>query len=627
MAFQWTEELQYLFHEGRYFQAYEAFGAHPVKDGVRFCIWVPDVQAVAVVGDFNQWDLEKGWMQAIDQQNQIWEGFFPYAKAGDKYKYVIVTNEGRRVWKMDPYGRQAEAPPHTASIVSNYELMPSSKTSKLVKENRSGNRTQPMNIYEVHIGSWREGSATYAEMSKVLPAYLVENGYTHVELMPIMYHPFGGSWGYQITNFFSPAANWGTPEDLKNFVDACHQSGIGVIFDWVPGHFCQNEEGLISMNGHDLYESEEHPEWGTRRFNLRRPEVICFLISNAAFWFAYYDIDGIRVDGIASMLQPEKEYDTDAIHFFRTLNQMIFRRFPYAIVAAEDSTAFPKVTEPVYSGGLGFNYKWNMGWMNDTLRFFSRTPLEKRKHHHELTFSLVYAFHESFILPFSHDEVVHGKLTLLDRMKGEYNEKFAQLRVLYMYMMTHPGKKLNFMGNELAPFLEWRYYEGLEWKMLQYDQHRSYYRYVKAMNHFYLKEKALWELDHSWKGFRWIDADNASQSVFIYQRIAKKEDSYMLVLLNTGPYDHKDFRIGVPQNTSYRLTFASKDGTAGLKKTMKASPVPFHQQPYSIRVNLPAYTGIILKPIRKRRKKDDTNIRGIPTFTEKKGKKTDRRKN
>lgn len=627
MSFQWTNDLQYLFHEGRYFQAYEAFGAHPAEGGVRFCIWAPDVKAVSVVGDFNQWNEDEGWLEPINQRRQIWQGVFENARVGDKYKYMILTKDGKKLWKMDPYGRMAEAPPHTASIIADCTLLPMTKASKSVKEKRSGNRIQAMNIYEVHIGSWREECDSFLEMSKVLPTYLVEQGYTHLELMPVMYHPFGGSWGYQITNFFAPAAHWGTPRELRSLVDACHEAGVGVILDWVPGHFCQNEEGLIALNGQDLYESEEHPEWGTRRFDLKRPEVLSFLISNAAFWFAYFDIDGIRVDGIASMLQPQEEYEPDAISFFRTLNQMIFRRFPYAIVAAEDSTAFPKVTEPVYSGGLGFNYKWNMGWMNDTLRFFSRSPAEKRKHHHELTFSLVYAFHESFILPFSHDEVVHGKLTLLDRMPGEYNEKFAQLRVLYMYMMTHPGKKLNFMGNELAPFLEWRYYEGLEWKMLQYEHHRSYYRYVKAINRFYLREKSLWEQDHTWEGFHWIDADNANQSTFIFQRIAKNKEDHLLIVLNAGPDDHRDFRVGVPQNVVYRLAFASKDGISGLKKTMKASSLPFHQQPYSIRVNLPAYTGIILKPIRKRRKKDDTNIRGIPTFIETKGAKTDRRKN
>lgn len=609
MSFHWNQEQIFLFHEGRYFQAYEAFGAHIASVGIRFCIWVPDAKSVAVSGDFTEWNEEGISLKLIAPESEIWEIVVPHAKIGDRYKYLIETNVGERIWKMDPYGREGEIPPETASIVSKFSLSPVSNTSRQVKQKRAGNRVQPMNIYEVHIGSWREKCSSYQALSRSLPGYLVEHGYTHVEFMPVMYHPFDGSWGYQITGFYAPSAQWGKPQELRGLVDACHDAGLGVIFDWVPGHFCQNEEGLTELNGHEVYEAEEHPLWGTKRFQLMRPEVQSFLISNAAFWFAFYDIDGIRVDGVASMLQPDEDYDPVAIEFFRTLNRMLFKRFPYAIVAAEDSTAFPKVTAPVYLGGLGFNYKWNMGWMNDALRYFSLPDREKSKAHHQLTFSMVYAFNESFVLPFSHDEVVHGKKTLLDKMSGMYDDKFDKLRILYLYMMTHPGKKLSFMGNELAPFLEWRYYEGLEWKILEYDAHRSFYRYLSDLNHFYLKEKSLWEQDQSWDGFRWIDANNQEQSIFVYQRIAKEPKNYSMVVINAKEENHLEFRIGVPEPTKYRLVFSSNLHARGLqkpiKKTMQATPVPWQSQPYSIVLRLPGYTGLIIKPIRKRRRKDD----------------------
>lgn len=611
MSFHWNNEQIFLFHEGRYFQSYEAFGAHVAPGGIRFCIWVPDAKSVSVSGDFSGWNEAGISLELIAPESEIWQMVVPHAKIGDRYKYLIEAESGERMWKMDPYGREVEIPPGTASIVSAFSLSSVSIASRQVKRNRAGNRVQPMNIYEVHIGSWRENCGSYQSIGKALPMYLVEHGYTHVEFMPVMHHPFGGSWGYQITGFYAPAAQWGNPQDLRELVEACHQVGLGVIFDWVPGHFCQNEEGLTELNGSEVYEAEEHPLWGTKRFQLSRPEVQSFLLSNAAYWFAFYDIDGIRVDGVASMLQPDEDYDPVAIEFFRSLNRMLFRRFPYAIVAAEDSTSFPKVTAPVYHGGLGFNYKWNMGWMNDTLRYFSLSDREKTKKHHQLTFSMVYAFEESFVLPFSHDEVVHGKKTLLDKMPGTYDEKFDKLRILYLYMMTHPGKKLSFMGNELAPFLEWRYYEGLEWKMLEHDAHRAFYRYLNDLNHFYLKEKSLWEQDKSWDGFRWIDANNQEQSIFVYQRISREPKTYSLVVINAKKENYMEFRMGVPEHMKYRLVFSSNMHARGLdqpvKKTMQASPVPWQNQPYSIVLRLPAYTGLIIKPIRKRRRKDVQN--------------------
>ncbi|BES65153.1 1,4-alpha-glucan branching protein GlgB [Gottschalkiaceae bacterium SANA] len=611
MSFRWNNDLIFLFHEGRYFQAYEAFGAHITSEGIRFCIWVPDTNFVAVTGDFTQWSEEGIPMALVSPGSEIWQIIVPEAKVGDRYKYVIETKAGRKIWKMDPYGREVEVPPATASIVSAFSLSSSSENSNLVKQKRAGNSNQPINIYEIHIGSWRKMCDSYHSLGKVLPAYLVQLGYTHVEFMPVMHHPFGGSWGYQITGFYAVNAEWGSPQELRELVEACHQVGLAVIFDWVPGHFCKNEEGLSQLNGQDVYEAEEHLEWGTKRFQVSRPEVRSFLLSNAAYWFAFYDIDGIRVDGVASMLQPDKAYDCQAVDFFKNLNRMIFRRFPYAIMSAEDSTAFPHVTAPVHHGGLGFTYKWNMGWMNDTLQYISMSPQEKSKNHHQLTFSLVYAFEESYILPFSHDEVVHGKKTLLDRMSGEYEEMFNQLRVLYLYMMTHPGKKLSFMGNELAPFLEWRYYEELEWKMLAYDSHRSFYLYLSQLNHFYLKEKSLWEQDSSWEGFRWVDADNQEQSIFVYQRLAKDPENYNMVVINEGAGNYMEYRMGVPERLKYRLVFTSATYAHGLdqplKKTMQASSRPWQNQPYSICLRLPSYTGLILKPVRKRRKKDVSN--------------------
>ena len=611
MSFSWNNDLIFLFHRGRYFQAYEAFGAHITTEGVRFCIWVPDARSVRVSGTFTNWSKEGIAMALIGPGSEIWQMIVPEARVGDRYKYVIETKTGERIWKMDPYSREVELPPATASIVSDFSRSPRSENSKRVKQKRACNRVQPINIYEMHIGSWRESCDSYHSLAKVLPMYLVELGYTHVEFMPVMHHPFGGSWGYQITGFYAANAKWGSPNELRELVEACHQVGLAVLFDWVPGHFCQNEEGLSLLNGNDVYEAEEHPEWGTKRFKISRPEVQSFLLSNAAYWFAYYDIDGIRVDGVASMLQPGQVYDSDAIDFFQNLNLLIFKRFPYALMSAEDSTVFPHVTAPVRLGGLGFNFKWNMGWMNDTLRYFSLSPREKSKKHHQLTFSIVYAFDESFILPFSHDEVVHGKKTLLDRMPGEYDEMFNQLRVLYLYMMTHPGKKLSFMGNELAPFLEWRYYEALEWKMLGYDAHRAFYRYLRQLNRFYLKEKSLWERDTTREGFRWIDADNQEQSIFVYQRFAEDPRNYSLVVINEGGRNYIEYRMGVAECLKYRMVFSSNNYAEGLdqavKKTMQASSVPWQNQPYSICLRLPAYTGLIIKPVRKRRKNDVSN--------------------
>ena len=611
MSFSWNNDLIFLFHRGRYFQAYEAFGAHVTTEGVRFCIWVPDARSVRVSGTFTNWSKEGIAMELISPGSEIWQMIVPVARIGDRYKYVIETEAGEKIWKMDPYSREVELPPATASIVSDFSRSPRSENSKWVKQKRACNRVQPINIYEMHIGSWRETCDSYHSLAKVLPMYLVELGYTHVEFMPVMHHPFGGSWGYQITGFYAANAKWGSPNELRKLVEACHQVGLAVLFDWVPGHFCQNEEGLSLLNGNDVYEAEEHPEWGTKRFKISRPEVQSFLLSNAAYWFAYYDIDGIRVDGVASMLQPGQVYDSDAIDFFQNLNLLIFKRFPYALMSAEDSTVFPHVTAPVRLGGLGFNFKWNMGWMNDTLRYFSLSPREKSKKHHQLTFSIVYAFDESFILPFSHDEVVHGKKTLLDRMPGEYDEMFNQLRVLYLYMMTHPGKKLSFMGNELAPFLEWRYYEALEWKMLGYDAHRAFYRYLRQLNRFYLKEKSLWERDTTREGFRWIDADNQEQSIFVYQRFAEDPRNYSLVVINEGGRNYIEYRMGVAECLKYRMVFSSNNYAEGLdqavKKTMQASSVPWQNQPYSICLRLPAYTGLIIKPVRKRRKNDVSN--------------------
>lgn len=614
----------HLFHEGTYYKAYEYFGAHIVEEGVQFRLWAPHAQKVSIVGDFNNWDPSENPMRLLKNSDGIWELTLHNIVKGDIYKYCITQVDGSLAYKADPYGFYSEVKPQTASIVwdlSGYRW----KDKKWLDKNKKVNPVQsPMNIYEVHLGSWKtheDGTVfSYHELAETLVPYLKEMHYTHVEFMPVMEHPFDGSWGYQLTGYYAATSRYGEPQGLMHLIDACHQAGIGVILDWVPGHFCKDAHGLYKLDGTNLYEFTEHPQWGTMEFDFAKPEVISFLISNAFFWFDLYHIDGLRIDGVASMIYLNYGYDDEwrknknggndsleAIDFLRQLNTAVFKEYPHAIMAAEESTAYPKVSWPVKDGGLGFNFKWDMGWMHDTLSYMMTDPYVRSHYHSKLTFSMAYAFSENFILPLSHDEVVHGKKSLVDKMFGSYDMKFDQLRLLFAYMFFHSGKKLTFMGSEFAPFTEWRYYESLEWFMLDYENHKKTKDYVQALNKFYIRENALWERDNGWDGFQWIDADNDKQSILLFRRMGKKAEDDLIMILNFSPLSYTEYKIGVPYDKKYRLAFNSDDlayhGSGfGVKKTATAEREGSHNQPYRITINVPPTSAVVYKPVASKKK-------------------------
>ncbi|MGI6145144.1 MAG: 1,4-alpha-glucan branching protein GlgB [Clostridia bacterium] len=612
----------YLFHQGNLFKSYEMLGAHvgreKQKKGVRFSVWAPHAMEVRVTGDFNGWQGCSNPMERIDGSG-IWTTFIPGAKVGDCYKYEIVTYYGEVLYKADPYAFWAELRPKSASRVcdlSTYKWHDQKWQKKKKEEPDVYN--QPQLIYEVHLGSWKlkeDGSFyTYRELADILVDYAVEMGYTHLELLPINEHPFDGSWGYQSTGYYAVTSRYGTPQDFMYFVDRCHQKGIGVILDWVPAHFCKDAHGLAWFDGTPLYESEEIPGWGTLKFDYGRPEVRSFLISNALFWFDVFHIDGLRVDAVASMLYldygkepgqwvPNKyggNGDLNAIDFIKRLNEVVFAEFPQALMFAEESTEWPFVTGPTYDGGLGFNFKWNMGWMNDSLKYMSKDPIYRSWHHNLLTFSFMYAFSENFVLPLSHDEVVHGKKSLIEKMPGDYWQKFANLRTFLAYMMGHPGKKLLFMGGEIAQFIEWRYYEGLEWKLLEFEMHRKFQHYVRSLNWLYRREKAFWEQDHGWEGFQWIDCNNNQQSILIFVRWSKEADNFIVVLCNFTPQYYENFRIGVPCDGIYQEIFNSdltEFGGSGKRneENLKAEKIAWHGQDFSLEIKVPPLACIIFK--------------------------------
>lgn len=608
-----------LFLEGSHCRTYQYFGAHPVIEdetpGVRFALWAPNAMSVSVAGDFNGWDTECHILQPIEDTG-IWSGFIPGIAPGEKYKYVICTSGGEKKYKTDPYGFHAEVRPQTASVVCSLDTYTWDDRKWL--EERAPLYDKPLNIYEVHPGSWKKRTDgefyTFRDLADELIPYVLEMGFTHIELMPVMEHPFDGSWGYQVTGYYAVTSRYGTPEDLMYFVDCCHKSGIGVILDWVPSHFCKDAHGLAQFDGTPLYEGEENKEWGTLSFNLARKEVRSFLISNAVFWFDVYHADGLRIDAVASMLYLDygKEEGTwnpnicggrenlEAVIFMQKLNESVFKDFPCALMIAEESTAWPLVTKPTYDGGLGYNYKWNMGWMNDLLKYMQLDPLFKKGSHNLLTFSLCYAFSENYILPLSHDEVVHGKKSLIEKMPGSYSEKFANLRLMLGYMMTHPGKKHLFMGGEIAQFIEWRFYQELEWGLLDFEMHKKFKDYVRDLNKFYLREKALWEYDFNWRGFRWIDADNAQQSVLVYQRNSDDSADFLIIAGNFTPVYYDKFKIGVPEPGSYREVFNSDDKLYGgtgktVKGLLKARKHFWQNRAYSIDIVLPPLAVVCYK--------------------------------
>lgn len=621
-----TDDQIYLFHEGTNHQSYLMLGAHIITQddisGVRFAVWAPNAQWVSVVGDFNEWNTQANLMNKRDNSG-VWELFIPGIRQYQTYKYAIGTLYDEVLYKYDPYAFFSEVKPNTASVVYSLDGYDWGDDEWQSYKWQNSSYDKPMSIYEVHIGSWRRkddgGLLTYRDLAHELVDYVVEMGYTHIELLPVAEHPFDGSWGYQVTGYYAITSRYGTPEDFMYFVDECHQKGIGIILDWVPGHFPKDAHGLARFDGTALYEHAdprqgEHPQWGTLIFNYGRHEIQSFLISNAVFWLDYYHIDGFRVDAVASMLYLDfarKDWipnrhggreNLEAIDFMKNLNEAVYAQFPNVLMIAEESSEWPMVTKPTYIGGLGYNYKWNMGWMNDILKYISMDPIHRKWHHNLLTFSMMYAFSENFIIPLSHDEVVHGKRSLLDKMPGDYWQKFAGLRSLYGYMTAHPGKKLLFMGGEFGQFIEWKYDDSLDWHLINYDMHGKIYKFVKELNHFYLENPSLWEDDHSWNGFQWINPNDYNQSVVSFIRKGKKIEDFLVIVVNFTPTPRHDYRIGVPESKGYMEVLNSDDerfGGSGLvnKDMIGLESIPWHSFKQSIVVTAPPLSAVYYKPM------------------------------
>ena len=556
----------FLFHQGTYYHAYNLLGCHPENGGAWFRVWAPNAKEISVVGDFNAWDASQSKMKKI-QNTGIWEVFVQSVKQFDNYKYQILTADDKTLFKADPYAVHSETNWGTASKV--YELGDYEWTDKKYYENKAkeNHYEKPMNVYEVNFVSWKkheDGSLyTYRELADELIPYVSEMGYTHIECMPLTEYPYEGSWGYQAIGYFAVTSRFGTPDDFRYFVNKCHAAGIGVILDWVPAHFPKDDHGLSEWDGSYLYENQgwdrmEFKEWGTRRFDYGRNEVQCFLISSATFFIDKYHIDGIRVDAVASMLYLDydkkpgewipNEYgenkNLEAIEFLRKLNSVVLTEYPNAIMIAEESTAWPMVTKPGFIGGLGFNYKWNIGWMNDTLSYVSIDPFFRKDNHEKLTFSMFYAFSENFVLPISHDEVVYGKKSLLNKMYGDYNQKFDLMRTFMMYMFAHPGKKLTFMGTEFAQFDEWDNNKGIDFMLLDFEKHNKMHKFTKDLNHMYLKNSEFYEIDYSWEGFRWLTADDREHNIVAFERKNKAGET-IVCIANFSPVRREHYRVGV----------------------------------------------------------------------------------
>ena len=614
----------YLFHQGTNAHAWELLGAHRQLNGkTNFCTWAPHAAAISVVGDFNGWDAAANPMTRLNEQG-LWGATVELTHDYDCYKYQITTANGRTLYKADPFAFHTQTPPENASKIYRLAGYRWHDAEWMTERAAQDARSLPVNIYELHIGSWRRNADgnyySYLQLAEELPTYLTEMGYTHVELLPHTEHPYDGSWGYQVTGYYAPSSRYGTPHDFMALVDALHEAGIGVIMDWVPAHFPKDEFGLYEYDGACCYEYSdpakwEHKDWGTRVFDFGRTEVQSFLTSSANFWAHTYHIDGIRMDAVASMLyldygRQEGEWrpninggreNLEAVAFLRKLNSAVLSEHPGFLMIAEESTAWPLVTRPPEIGGLGFNFKWNMGWMNDTLFYTSLDPYFRSYNHDKLTFSMMYAFSENFVLPISHDEVVHGKGSLLNKMPGDYNQKFAGLRTFMGYMMTHPGKKLLFMGCEFGQFIEWDYHKQLDWMLLDYESHRKTKDYIRALNHYYLAHPALWQVEDNWDGFRWLNADDNTRSVITYYR-ADEKGKKSLVLCNFAASRWEDYRMGVPEAGTYRVALCSEEeqyGGAGFdRETLyRSEEQPLGQWAHSITLDVPPLSCMILEPI------------------------------
>ena len=612
---------RYLLAEGTHEKAYEQLGAHLIDNngtpGVRFTVWAPNARRVSLVGDFNNWDGRRHPMR-FHHGSGLWEIFIPGLTQGSLYKYEIKTNyQDYTVAKADPLAFASQLRPDTASVVWNINTYEWHDDDWMRSRDQHNGLNSPISIYELHLGSWKLKDGwewlTYRELIDELIPYIKEMGYTHIELLPIAEHPFDGSWGYQVTGYFAPTSRFGTPDDFMAFVDACHQAGIGVILDWVPAHFPMDQHGLGFFDGTHLYEHEDprlgaHPDWGTYIFNYGRNEIRQFLISNALFWLDKYHIDGLRVDAVASMLYLDfsREHgewlpnryggreNIDALLFLRTFNDQVHAHFPGTLTIAEESTSWPGVTHPTADNpqNLGFDLKWNMGWMHDTLRYMKNEPVHRAYHQGSLTFSMLYAFSEKFTLPLSHDEVVHLKKSILDKMPGDVWQKFANLRLLYGYQWGHPGKKLQFMGGEIGQWQEWSEARSLDWYLLEDSNHAGLQAFVKALNALYCSEPALYEDDNSWAGFKWIDFRDAQRSILSFARIAPSKQETVLVACNFTPVVREGYRLGVPEPGVYRELLNSDAAVFGGSNVLNegdfsSEAIPWHDQPYSILITLP----------------------------------------
>jgi 1,4-alpha-glucan branching enzyme len=617
----------YLFGEGRNYQAYNTLGAACETrlgvEGVVFRVWAPNAERASVIGDFNRWDGRVHQMSSLGASG-VWELFIPGLGAGALYKFELRNRQtGALVAKVDPYARRLEQRPATAAIVTPAATHAWDDSAWMQRRAGGDWLHAPISIYEVHLGSWKRrpdgGFYSYRELAEELLPYVVDMGFTHIEMLPVTEHPLDESWGYQTTGYFAATSRFGTPDDLRFFVDACHQAGIGVILDWVPGHFPQDDWALAHFDGTALYEHEDprakvHPDWGTHVFNYGRNEIRCFLLSSAHFWLAEYHIDALRVDAVASMLyldysRKEGQWvpnryggreNLDAIDFLRELNVMVHDQFPGALTIAEESTAWPMVSRPAYLGGLGFSMKWNMGWMHDTLAYFETDPIYRRFHHDKLTFGQLYAYSENFVLPLSHDEVVHGKRSLLDKMPGDVWRKFANLRLLLSYQTTIPGKKLNFMGVELGQWLEWNAGRGLDWELLDFESHRGIQHLHRDLNRLYVTEAPLYDLDFDGEGFSWVDCYDADQSVISFLRHAR-DGRFLLVVLNFTPVPRHGYRLGVPREGQYTEIFNSDSGYYGGSNIGNGDGIvaragTWMGLPASIEITLPPLAALIIAP-------------------------------